>query len=371
MKVLQVYKDYSPVLGGIENHIRLLCRGLRDCPDIEPTVLVTSPKTRTSIEEIDGVRVIKAGRLATISSTPISLSLFYWMNRLEADLIHLHTPYPVGELAYLLCGRGRKMVVTYHSDVVRQKYLRPFYEPILKRILFQSSAIVASSPNYIRTSRYLAPWVKKCVVIPYGIDLERLALTDSVRQRVEEIRQTHGHPLILFVGLLRYYKGLSFLIEAMRQIDARLLVVGEGPERKKWESLRRKLSLKEKVTFLGHVSDPELVALYHASDVSVLPSIHRSEAFGIVQLEAMACGKPVVSTELDTGTSFVNLHGTTGLVVPPEDSTALAKAINDLLSDPGLRHSLGEAARGRVKDQFSSRTMLENLLQLYRHTHSA
>jgi glycosyltransferase involved in cell wall biosynthesis len=387
MKVLYVYKDYYPIVGGIENHIRLICRGLKDgWPEIEPTVLVTNRDRNTVIEEIDGVKVIKAGRLATVSSAPISLSLFAWMRRLEADITHLHFPYPIGELAYLLSGRSHKMaatasrrkamVVTYHSDIVRQKYLLQVYRPFLHRLLARADKITVSSPNYIQSSTYLQPLADKCVVIPHGADLSRFAATSEVQRRAQELRQRYAPPLILFVGLLRYYKGLSFLIEAMPQIarttsagergtPARLLVVGEGPQGQEWRELSRQLGLQDQVTFLGRVSDEELVALYHACDVFVLPAIHRSESWGAVQVEAMACGKPVVCTELGTGTSFVNVHGQTGLVVPPRDSAALAQAIGMLLHDEPLRQQMGQRARERAESEFSFTTMVQRLVALY------
>ena len=376
MKVLYVYKDYYPVVGGIENHIRLICRGLKvGWPDIEPTVLVTNRARDTVVEEIDGVRVIKAGRLATVSSAPISLSLFAWVRRLEADITHLHFPYPIGELAYLLAGRSRKMaatasrrqamVITYHSDIVRQKYLLQVYKPFLYRLLARADRITVSSPNYIQSSDYLRPLADKCVVIPHGADLSRFAATAEVQRRAQELRKRKAPPLILFVGLLRYYKGLSFLIEAMPQIAGRLLIVGEGPQGQEWRELTRQLGLEDKVSFLGRVSDEELVALYHACDVFVLPAIHRSESWGAVQIEAMACGKPVVCTELGTGTSFVNLHGQTGLVVPPRDSPALAQAISTLLQDEPLRQQMGQRARERAEREFAHTTMVRRLVDLY------
>jgi rhamnosyl/mannosyltransferase len=383
MKILYVYKDYYPVVGGIENHIRLICRGLKaGWPEIEPTVLVTNRARNTVVEEMDGVKVIKAGRLATVSSAPISLSLFAWIRRLEADITHLHFPYPIGELAYLLAGRGRlvlrpasagggpvcpaRMVITYHSDIVRQKYLLQVYKPFLYRLLARADRITVSSPNYIQSSTYLQPLADKCVVIPHGADLSRFAATTEVQCRALELRQRYVPPLILFVGLLRYYKGLSFLIEAMPQIPGRLLVVGEGPQGQEWRELTRQLGLQDRIMFLGRVSDEELVALYHACDVFVLPAIHRSESWGAVQIEAMACGKPVVCTELGTGTSFVNVHGQTGLVVPPRDSAALAQAVGTLLQDEALRQQMGQRARERAEKEFSFATMVKRLVDLYK-----
>lgn len=365
MNVLYVYKDYYPVVGGIENHIRFLCRGLSGHPAIVPTVLVTSRGRTTTVEEIEGVKVIKAGRLATVSSAPISLSLITWMRRLQPDITHLHFPYPIGELAYLLTGRSPKMVLTYHSDIVRQKYLLTVYKPFLYRVLARADKITVSSANYVQSSPYLRPLADKCVVIPHGTDIERFVETEEVRGRVQEIRQSHGAPLLLFVGLLRYYKGLSYLIEAMSEVDAKLLVVGEGPMGEAWQALSHRLELDGRITFLGRVSDAELVALYHACDVFVLPAIHRSESWGAVQVEAMACGKPVICTELGTGTSFVNVHGETGLVVPPRDAAALGTALRSLLQHESVRLKLGQRARERAWSEFSLQTMADRIVELY------
>jgi glycosyltransferase involved in cell wall biosynthesis len=366
MKILHVYKDYYPVVGGIENHIRLICAGLKRYPEIEPAVLVTNTTRQTVEQSIDGVRVIKAARLANVSSAPISLALFTWLHRLNADIIHLHFPYPIGELAYLLAGRQRRMVMTYHSDIVRQKYLLQVYKPFLRQVLDDADLITVSSPNYIQSSPYLKPRAAKCRVIPHGADLSRYELTPGIGQRAEEIRQQYGTPLILFVGLLRYYKGVSYLIEAMPHVNARLLIVGQGPQGEEWKTATQRLGLDDKVVFLGRVSDDDLLALYHACDIFVLPSIHRSESWGAVQVEAMACSKPVICTELGTGTSFVNQHEVTGLVVPPKDSAALAGAINRLLANPELCRRLGEAARERAQQEFSAEVMVDRLVQMYR-----
>jgi glycosyltransferase involved in cell wall biosynthesis len=173
MKILHVYKDYYPVVGGIENHIRLICRGLLAHPEVEPIVLVTNRGRNTVVEQIEGVQVIKAGRLTTVSSAPISVELFTWIRRLDTDITHLHFPYPIGELAYLLTGHSRRMVITYHSDIVRQKYLLQVYKPFLYRLLARADGITVSSPQYIQSSPYLRPLADKCVVIPHGTDLSR------------------------------------------------------------------------------------------------------------------------------------------------------------------------------------------------------
>lgn len=371
MKILQVYKDYYPVIGGMENHIRLIVRGLRQRhPDIETTVLVTNTARNTAVETLDGARIIKAGRLANISSAPISLSLFSQMHALSAaaDLVHLHFPYPIGELAYLLRGRDKPVLISYHSDIVRQKYLLQLYKPFMLKLLARADAITTSNPNYIQSSPYLKPHAAKCVVIPHGAVLAEFAPTPAVMARAQTLREQYGGPIILFVGLLRYYKGVAYLVEAMQQIapDAHLLIVGNGPEGVALREQTQKLKLEQRVHFLGRVSDEDRLALYHACDVFSLPSIHRSESWGAVQVEALACGKPIVSTELGTGTSWVNQHEQTGLVVPPMDAQALAGAINRLLANPDLRQRMGAAGMARARQELDADVMIDRLADLYR-----
>ncbi|MDH4208673.1 MAG: glycosyltransferase, partial [Anaerolineae bacterium] len=217
MRVLHVYKDYYPVVGGMENHIRILAQGTA-ARGLEVTVLVTSPGRRTEIEELDGVKVVKAARLAAPASTPISLALVSWMRRLEADITHLHFPYPWGEMAHLACGRSPKTVITYHSDVVRQRVLLWLYGPLMRRVLAKADRIIATSPNYVHSSPYLSHLAEKCTVLPLGIDLS--PFLEAYDEDVEWLRERYRPPLILFVGLLRYYKGLGYLIKAMKDVDA-------------------------------------------------------------------------------------------------------------------------------------------------------
>jgi len=362
LRILHVYKDYFPVLGGIENHVKLLAEH-QAAQGHEVTVLVTSPGPRTMVEVLNGVQVIKAARLATVASTPLSLSLPWQFSRQRPDLTHLHFPYPVGEMAHYLLGRGRRAVLTYHSDVVRQANLLRFYAPLMRRLLRRVQGIIVSSPNYLESSAVLREFRYKCQVVPYGIERARF-LAASAEQGLAIRARYGGGPLILFVGVLRYYKGLHYLLEAMPQIPARLLIVGDGPMRGALQAQASALRLGDKVIFAGRVVDEELPAYYRAADVFVLPASERSEAFGLVQLEAMTSGLPVVSTELGTGTSFVNLHGESGLVVPPKDPVALAQAINALLGDEPLRRRLGEGAKARSA-LFTVERMLAGITEVY------
>jgi rhamnosyl/mannosyltransferase len=212
----------------------------------------------------------------------------------------------------------------------------------------------------------LSSVAEKCAVIPYGIDLNDFAPTPEVRQAAAEIRTRYApKPLLLFVGRLRHYKGLNVLIDAMPQIDAHLLVIGEGMMEAEWRAQSARLGMDERITFLGDLSDAEKLKMLYAADLFVLPSTNHAEAFGIVLIEAMACGLPLVSTELGTGTSFVNQHQETGLVVPPNDAAAMAAAINQLLNDEPMRRRMANAALARAKSEFNVETMTARMTALY------
>ena len=362
MRILHIYKDYHPVMGGIENHLRWLAEA-QAARGHDVTVLVTNPAgLETTVREENGVRVIRAARLATVASTPLSLSLPLILAREKPDIVHLQFPYPVGEVSQWLLRRA-PTVISYQSDVVRQARILRFYNPLLKQALKQAARILASSPNYIQSSPWLRPLAHKCTVVPLAIDVSRFSAPR--RAEVASIRQRFSGPILLFVGRLRYYKGLDYLIQAMKNVDATLLIVGSGPEAARLGAMSYELGVAHKVHFLGDISDALIPAYYQAADVFVLPSSHRSEAFGIVLLEAMAAGTPLISTELGTGTSWVNQDGVTGIVVPPRDPNALAGAIRRLLEDESLRRAMGVRAQARARAEFDLPALVERVERVY------
>jgi rhamnosyl/mannosyltransferase len=369
MRVLYLYKDYYPVLGGIENHIRVLAEGLR-ARDVQTQVLVTNTENRTVQEVIGGVPVVKAARQVNVSSAPVSMPFLAEVRRLEAgiDIAHAHMPYPPGEVAHLAAGRARRFVVTYHSDIVRQRVLGALYRPILWQVLAAARLIAVSNPVYIQDSPFLRHHAAKCRVIHFGLDLGRFTKTPAVAAEAAAWRERYAQrPLLLFVGRLRHYKGVNVLIEAMRRLpDATALVVGIGPMAEEWQQQAQAAGVLDRVHFLGEQPDAAVLALYHAADVFVLPSTNRAETFGIVQMEAMACGRPLICTELGTGTSYVNHNGVTGLVVPPGDAEALTAAMRQLLDNPVLRAQMGAAGQTRVQEEFSIDAMLDRTLDFYR-----
>jgi rhamnosyl/mannosyltransferase len=287
------------------------------------------------------------------------------------DILHLHHPNPLGDLAFALSGTRIPMVMTYHSDVVRQKRLLRLYGPLQNHVMGRCACIMPTSPDYLESSPWLANHRDRCRVVPLGIDLSALLSVERLPERVSAMRASWpggNGPVVLFTGRLRYYKGLHFLIEAMRKVKppARLLIGGDGPDRKRLEKLVDQLGLGNRVYFLGTIPDELLPVVLHAADVYCMPSHLRSEAFGLSQVEAMACGLPVVGTDLNTGVRFVNKHGESGLIVPPGDPSALAEGINRLLQDDSLRNALAEGARKRVQRLFTAQVMGENLRKVYR-----
>ncbi len=349
-------------MGGIENHVQQLAEGQAK-RGLWVTVLVTSPTHRTSVTIENGVEVIRAARLGEFASTPLSLALVSRLRSLTPDVLHLQFPYPMGEVAALFSRRPRALVISYQSDIVRQRWLGFCYRPLMDRILARADRILPSSEAYLWSSQVLSRFAAKATVVPLGVDLKRFASPDL--ELIAEIRRRWPGQLLLFVGRLRYYKGLGDLLTAMTRLDATLLVIGRGAMAKRWQQQARESSAVERIHFLGDIPDAELPTYYAAADVFVLPSSERSEAFGLAQVEAMATGTPVVSTELGTGTSFVNIHGETGWVVPASDADALSKGIRRLLDDGQLRREMGLRAYARAHREFDVERMVEQVIEVY------
>jgi len=359
IRILQVGKFYPPEYGGMENHLHVLCNELRD--SVEQSVLVASKSRQSLTETVDGITVTRLGALIDFFGAPVCPTMVQALRNTNADLLHIHLPNPVAILAYLASGFSGPLVLTYHSDIVRQKLLGSAFSAILHRALNRASAIIATSEKYIETSQVLQAHREKCHVIPLGIPLERFHSPDP--HIVDWIRNQYGPSIIVAVGRLVHYKGFEHLVRAMKKVDGHLLLIGNGPLRAELEGLARSLGIHERVTILSGVAD--VVPYYHAADVFVLPSINRSEAFGLVQVEAMACGKPVVNTQLESGVTFVSRHEETGLTVPPCDSNALASALSTLLRNPEMRARMAAAARLRVATEFNVEVMAQRTLAVY------
>src|SRR5208282_4219634 len=268
---------------------------------------------------------------------------------------------PAAAIAYLLSGFRGPVVLTWHSDICRQRLLKRLFAPIERLMVRRSRAIIASSLDYIAYSSILYEHRALCRVIPFGIPIDQFRKPNL--GAVSRIRTRYGDRLLLSVGRMVEYKGYRYLIHAMSTVNATLLLIGEGPERERLEADARRLGVEDRVAFLGKVDN--ISPYYQACDIFVLPSITRNEAFGLVQLEAMPCGNPVVNTHLRSGVPFVWANGLTGITVPPADSDSLARVINRLLDDPGRRMTYGEAGMRRVKEEFSLRQMVDRTVELY------
>lgn len=370
MKVLQVNKLYPPTTGGIEKIVRQLAEGLNKRTNT--MVLVCRERGLTKAERRNGVKVVRASSLGVFFSMPVSFSFIAYFRYLSrrSDIVQIHTPFPLADLALLLSGYKGKVLVWWHSDIVRQEKLMRFFRPLVEWTLKRADRIIVATEGHINGSEYLKPYREKCAVIPYGQDVipsddEVLEAVDCVRRRKEELAVKRVR--FLFVGRLVGYKGCRYLIEALPKVrDAELVIVGDGPLRSELVSQAEALGIADRVTFKSDLDDAAVQQELKACDVLVLPSIERNEAFGLVQIEAMAWGKPVINTDIPSGAPYVSLDHQTGLTVPPGDSQALSEAMQLLADDEELRSGYGAAARKRVKEHFSSEKMLEATYELYK-----
>jgi glycosyltransferase involved in cell wall biosynthesis len=367
-RVLQVYRTYFPdTQGGTEEVIRTLAQGL--CPErFELVVLYPSRHVR-HVEEIDvdGVRVCRVPETFEIASCNVFLRGLAAFRRWAkwADVIHYHYPWPFADLLHLLLARGmgRHTVLTYHADIVRQRRLARLYAPLMKRFLGSMDMIVATSDNYARSSAVLANFAARVRVIPIGLDPARVPAAEPAL--IEAWRQRVGDGFFFFVGVLRYYKGLDVLLDAVAGTSLRVVIAGDGPERARLEAQASRPG-SGSVVFAGRISDADKWALFALSRAFVFPSNQRSEAYGVALLEAMACGKPMITADIGTGVNFVNDAPRTGLNVAADDAHALREAMLRLASDESLCQQLGCAARERLERMLSARHMVSAYAGLYR-----
>jgi glycosyltransferase involved in cell wall biosynthesis len=309
----------------------------------------------------DGTRVTEVGEWGRFQSAPASPAFPYYMRRLRADIVVVHVPNPTAEVGYLLSRPRGKLVVRYHSDVVRQASAMRIYRPIQMTFLNKADIIVPTSEMYADTSPMLQPLRDRCRVVPLGIVAEEFEKPNEAN--VKRLREEYGGGYVLFSGMHRYYKGLEYLVRAAGAIKAPLVMTGDGPERERCRALARELGVE--IAFPGALTHEELVDHLHGCEVFAFPSIARSEAFGISIMEAHVCGKPVVATKLGTGVEFANLDGQTGINVTPRDPEALAEALNHLLADDALRLGMGQFAKKRVLREFRAETTARQEFELY------
>jgi rhamnosyl/mannosyltransferase len=363
IRVLHVGKFYPPVSGGMERVLKLLCD--REKVSVDTRVLVANTAPQTVHEVVDGVPVTRVATFGVAGSVAICPTFPYWLARQDADVLVIHEPNPLGLLAYALARPRGRLIVWFHSEVVRPGLqYRLFYRPWFGHAMRRAARLIVASPPMAAAAQ-LQGFPVTTSVIPYGIDEDSMRETPEVTARASRFRQQFTGPIALCVGRMVPYKGLDVLLRAMAEVDATLVLVGNGPQAAALRALAQETGVTAKTHFAGEVDDDDLHAWYHACDFFVLPSTTRAEAFGVVQTEAMACGKPVVSTALPTGVPWVNRHMETGLVVPPGDHRVLAAAMKSLAADQSLRERLGAAGRARVAAEFTADRMSARAIEAY------
>jgi len=370
LKILQFSKFYPPFHGGIESIAYELTEGLNSL-GISTDVLCASTdyKTTTEISEA-GYLITRIGSFGRLMSTSISPGIFLHLRKIwrNYDIIHLHMPNPMAALAVYMVRPKGKLVLHWHSDVISQKLMLKFYESLQNWVLKRSDAIIVTSEPYFLASDALKPFINKIEVIPLGIRPPSI-YNQMTFEKAEIIRTQYGNRKIVFaLGRMTQYKGFDTLINAANQVDddAVILVGGNGRLLKTYKELVLKNKLENKVYLIGRVSNEEIAAYFEAATVFCLPSNARSEAFGVVLLEAMAAGKPIVSTNIPgSGVSWVNQHGVTGLNVPICDERALAESLNLLINNETLAESMGAAGRERFQREFKVVTMVDKIMALY------
>ncbi|WP_322015063.1 glycosyltransferase [Paraburkholderia sp. J12] len=371
MNVLHVYRTYFPdPPGGLQEAIRQICLATQ-AKGVNPRIFTLSPNPHPREVDFPEAQVWRSKSWAAPASCDLGgldsvrryRELADW-----ADVLHFHFPWPFGDVLRLLGDRSKPAVMTYHSDVVRQRWLGYVYGPVMRRMLDSMSAVVATSPAYAQSSPVLTELVdpQRVRVIPLGIaDYAKNDVLASERDPLARLA-LDDRPYFLSLGVLRYYKGLHTLIEAASSIPAQLVIAGSGPEMPRLRRLAQERGATN-VIFAGQVSDAEKVALLKGCHGLVLPSQVRSEAFGMVLVEAAMFAKPLVCCEIGSGTSYVNEHGVTGFVVPPETPGELAGAVNALLTDAQRAREMGAAARRRYERLFSDEALGSSYVSLYEH----
>jgi O-antigen biosynthesis rhamnosyltransferase len=364
LRVLHFFKTYLPdSYGGVEQFIYQLARG-SSLRGIDVDVLSLSSDVSRETQLLDGHTVHRVRKDFEIASTGFSFGAFAKFAALarEADIVHYHYPWPFADVVHFATAVSQPTVLTYHSDIVRQQRMLKLYKPLMKRFLKSVDRIVATSQNYLETSDTLSGYLDKTQVIPIGLD--RATYPDSEAARLAAWREKFGERFFLFVGVLRYYKGLHILLDALRGTGYPLVIVGAGPIEAELRTHAAQIGLTN-IHFLGALSDSDKVALLELSYAVIFPSHLRSEAFGISLLEGAMFGKPMISSEIGTGTSYINIHGETGLVVPPNDPDALREALRTLYENPELANEMGRRAYDRYRTYFTADQMADRYIDLY------
>ena len=365
MRVLHFYKTSFPdSMGGVEQVINQIARGANKL-GVKTDVLSLTPERVPRTVEIDGYLAHRSRLDFQIASTGFSMSAFSRFAQLakKADVIHYHFPWPFMDVVHFATRVKKPTVVSYHSDIIRQKHLLKIYRPLMWKFLGDMSSIVAASPNYLATSDVLAKYKHKVRVIPYGLDMNTYPVPSP--DKLKYWRDRLGPKFFLFVGVLRYYKGLHILLEAAQGVDYPIVIIGAGPIEEELKTQAAQLGLRN-IHFLGFLPDADKVALLTLCYGVLFPSHLRSEAFGISLLEGAMYGKPMISSEIGTGTTFINIGDETGLVVPPSDPVAMRQAMRYLWEHPEQAADMGRRAEARYWKHFTADQVVGEYVKLYR-----
>ncbi len=369
VRVCHLGKYYPPAPGGMETHVRTLAVAQANLgADVQ--VFCMNHEDGPTVEDLDGpVRVTRFGRAASAAKLDFCPDLIARLKRVEADVLHLQVPNPTMILALLAAAPKAAVVVTYHSDVIKQRLRSLLFRPFERLAYRRVQAILPTSPTYAGGSRFLKSYADRLHVLPHGLDLvPYLEPGEEHRAEADQIRKRHDGPIWLGCGRMVYYKGFVNAIRALVNVPGTLILIGGGPDHKTLQQEAARLGVADRVEFVGNLPHYlNLVPYYLAANAFWFPSNARSEAFGLVQVEAMASGCPVINASIPhSGVAWVSRHEETGLTVPVDDPAALAAAALRLLNEPGLRDRLSAAARQRAIAEFDHRTMATRSLAIYR-----
>lgn len=365
IKVLQVYRTFFPdTQGGLEEAIRQVCL---NAVSVDSRVFsISAAIQEPDVVIVNGISVYRVPLSFEVASCSFAFKGLEVFKELVdwADIINYQFPWPYGDILHLLYVRGKnkKTLVSYQSDIIRQKMWLKLYRPIMMKFLSSVDCIVASSPNYFQTSNILQKYHRKVEVISIGLDESSYPPVDKERQVYWQAKM--NKPFFLFVGVLRYYKGLEIAIKAAKGADYKILIVGSGPIESELKKLANTLEV-DNVEFLGYQNDIDKVALLSLCRGVVFPSYLRSEAFGVTLLEGAMFSKPLISVEIGSGMSYINIHEKTGLQVTPGNPTAFREAMDRLYDNEEYAKQLGIAARQRFEALFTGAEMGRRYDQLY------